>query len=89
MGAIKNKTTTVICFIAALFCFWCIFFSKTVYADSSDLTKTAYLYFYTVDGEEITKLQKQVGSKKTYTFKNPDEWKYLPVDSDSKEKVYP
>ena len=51
MGAIKNKTTTVICFIAALFCFWCIFFSKTVYADSSDLTKTAYLYFYTVDGE--------------------------------------
>ena len=89
MSATKNKTVTVICLIAALLSCWCIFFSKATYAESSDLSKTAYLYFYTVDGEEITKLQKQIGSKKTYAFKNPDEWKYLPVNPDSKEKVYP
>ncbi len=60
----KNKTVTVICLIAALLQLLVHLFQKRPHAESSDLSKTAHLYFYTVDGEEITKLQKQIGSKR-------------------------
>lgn len=48
----------------------------------------AYLYFYTLDGEEIEELEKKVGKKKTYLFPNPDQYKYLPAEEGDKE-VYP
>ena len=48
----------------------------------------AYLYFYTLDGEEIEELEKKVGKKKTYLFPDPDLYKYLPAE-EGEEEVYP
>ncbi len=48
----------------------------------------AYLYFYTLDGEEIEELEKKVGKKKTYLFPDPDQYKYLPIE-EGEEEVYP
>ncbi len=48
----------------------------------------AYLYFYTLDGEEIEELEKKVGKKKPYLFPDPDPYKYLPAE-EGEEEVYP
>ena len=45
----------------------------------------AYLYFYTLDGEEIEELEKKVGKKKTYLFPDPDLYKYLPAEEGEEE----
>lgn len=37
---------------------------------------TAYLYFYTVDGEEIESLTKALPVGREYTFQDPDKYKY-------------
>lgn len=58
------------------------------YAAENNTGHKAYLYFYTVDGEEIEALDKRVSQKKGYTFKNPDSYKYLPVE-DGEKLVYP
>lgn len=61
---------------------------KDVFA-SSDEGSYAYLYFYTVDGDEIEDLQKKIGKKKGYSFLNPDRYKYLPAQDGSGKEVYP
>jgi len=48
----------------------------------------AYLYFYTVDGEEIESLTKRLSTKKMYTFPDPDEYKYLGTDDGSGKLIY-
>lgn len=58
------------------------------YAAENDTENRAYLYFFTVDGEEIENLTKRVSKKKGYTFKNPDSYKYLPVE-DGEEVLFP
>lgn len=60
----------------------------TTYATESNTNNRAYLYFYTVDGEEIEELTKRVSKKKGYTFKDPDTYKYLPAENGG-EEVYP
>lgn len=40
-------------------------------------TGYAYLYFYTIDGDEISALEKKVKTGKSYTFKDPNDYKYI------------
>lgn len=52
-------------------------------------TEKAYLYFFTIDGEQVDTLSKKVSKKTSYMFKNPDPYKYLPIEEDGDEPLYP
>ena len=65
---------------------------KITYADDSE-REYAYLYFYTIDGEEIDELEKRVriksdGLSKEYEFKDPNEYRYLPQEGVDGEMIY-
>lgn len=47
----------------------------TAYATEENTENRAYMYFFTVDGEEIEKLTKRVSKKKDYIFQDPDAYK--------------
>ena len=46
-------------------------------AKTQNRNEYAYLYFYTIDGDPIDKLEKKINVGKTYTFKDPDQYKYI------------
>lgn len=53
----------------------------------------AYLYFYTIDGEEIEDLEKRLriksdGLSKEYEFKDPNDYRYLPQEGADGELIY-
>lgn len=65
---------------------------KITYADDSE-REYAYLYFYTIDGEEIDELEKRVriksdGLSKEYEFEDPNEYRYLPQEGVDGELIY-
>ena len=70
-----------------LFYTWFLCPLCSIRADAA--SEKAYLYFFTVDGEEIEELEKKVSEKHGYTFLNPDPYKYLPVEEDGNNPVYP
>lgn len=45
-------------------------------------TGYAYLYFHTIDGDDISKLEKKIKVGRTYTFKNPNDYKYIVYRND-------
>lgn len=65
-----------------------------VFAAKKANTEYAYLYFYTIDGEEIESLEKKVKVGKTYTFRDPNDYKYIvykngdEVIKSEKEELY-
>lgn len=59
----------------------------TVYAAQSE-PEYAYLYFYTIDGEEIEELEKRIRTKKEYVFADPNEYKYLPYEDENGNLIY-
>lgn len=70
-----------------LFYTWFLCPLCSIRADAA--SEKAYLYFFTVDGEEIEELEKKVSEKRGYTFLNPDPYKYLPVEEDGNNPAYP
>lgn len=80
-------------FVIILFFIICFFFlNQITYADN-DEREYAYLYFYTIDGEEIDELEKRVriksdGLSKEYEFKDPNEYRYLPQEGVDGEMIY-
>lgn len=82
------------CF-AILFMLFCSNTAAMAYA-SNESTKDglyAYLYFYTIDGEEIEELEKRLrvksdGLSKEYTFSDPNEFRYLPQEDADGELIY-
>lgn len=80
MGVFKRVIYSIIASVSLFF-----LFSNPIVSYAAE---RAYLYFYTVDGEEIEELTKRVSQKNEYTFKDPDSYKYLPAE-DGDEKVYP
>lgn len=73
-------------FTMAIACFLVLFPQISYAAEKSTY---AYLNFYTVNGEEIDSLQKKIGEKNKYQFKNPDAYKYLSAKDESGNEVYP
>ena len=55
------------------------------YADESYYS---YLYFYTIDGEEIEDLTKKIKAGKEYEFEDPDLYKYLPYEDEDGNIIY-
>ena len=47
-----------------------------------------YLSFYTVDDEEITELRKRIRENKEYTFKDPNDYRYLPYEDADGNLIY-
>ena len=78
---------TLIGMLGCLLVMTCIFFNMHIMA-FADTDEYAYLTFYTIDGEEIESLGKKVRTSKEYTFKNPDEYKYLPYEDENGNEVY-
>lgn len=69
-----------------------LFLNQVTYADNNE-REYAYLYFYTIDGEEIDELEKRVriksdGLSKEYEFKDPNEYRYLPQEGVDGEMIY-
>ena len=75
----------VLFFIFFFTLLFCPFSSVSAHA----ATEKAYLYFFTIDGEEIEDLKKTVSEKRGYTFVDPDPYKYLPIEDENGEPVYP
>lgn len=78
---VKKNTLSLLFVFAILFS---LFFTQTPVLAA----EKAYLYFYTVDGEEIEKLTKRINVTKEYTFANPDDYKYLAYEDGNGNLVY-
>lgn len=71
----KQRKRILLSFIS--FVILCILQIIPVFAAKSADTGYAYLHFYTIDGDEITSLEKKVTIGKQYTFQDPDDYKYI------------
>lgn len=47
------------------------------YAGNQNKRSYAYLYFYTIDGDPIDSLTKKIRTDQSYTFRDPDQYKYI------------
>lgn len=87
----NTKKRTALMLPLLLFALLAAFISRPVYASEEKVY--AYLYFYTIDGEEIEELEKKVrirsdGLSKEYEFNDPNVYRYLPQEGADGELVY-
>lgn len=79
MGYKKKLSRCIVTEIISciVICLILLFQITPVFAAKKADTGYAYLYFYTIDGDEISSLEKKIKVGKNYTFKNPDDYKYI------------
>ena len=59
-----------------IFMILCILQITPAFAAKTTETEYAYLYFYTIDGDEIESLTRKIKVGQKITFKDPDDYKY-------------